>query len=45
VSLPLPEYRHLLSLIDDTWIYEHARYGVPRRDHGRPNDDDIALST
>ncbi|MDH3500607.1 MAG: glycosyltransferase [Acidimicrobiia bacterium] len=32
-------YDHLLSLIDDTGIFEHARYGVPRRDHGYVVDD------
>lgn len=39
MSLPLPEYGHLLGLIDDTGIYEHARYGVPRREHGYTLDD------
>jgi hypothetical protein len=39
--MPLPplSYDHLLSLIDDTGIYEHARYGVPRRSHGYTLDD------
>ncbi len=32
-------YDHLLNLIDDTGIYEHALYGVPRRDHGYTLDD------
>lgn len=39
MSLPPPEYRHLLGLIDDTGIYEHSRYGVPRREHGYTLDD------
>jgi hypothetical protein len=39
MSLPLPEYGHLLELIDDTGIYEHSRFGVPRREHGYTLDD------
>jgi hypothetical protein len=39
MSLPPPEYGHLLGLIDDTGIYEHSRYGVPRREHGYTLDD------
>ena len=34
-----PRYDHLLSLIDDTGIFEHARYGIPRREHGYTLDD------
>lgn len=37
--LPPPEYGYLLGLIDDTGIYEHARFGVPRREHGYTLDD------
>lgn len=36
---PPPRYEHLLGLIDDTGIYEHSRYGVPRREHGYTIDD------
>jgi len=39
MSLPLPDYEHLLALIDDTGIYEHTRHGVPRREHGYCVDD------
>jgi hypothetical protein len=39
MSLPSPDYSHLLSLIDDSGIYEHSRYGVPRRAHGYTLDD------
>jgi hypothetical protein len=39
MSLPLPEYSHLLELIDDTGIFEHCRFGVPRREHGYTLDD------
>lgn len=39
MSLPPPEYGHLLGLIDDTGIFEHSRYGVPRRAHGYTVDD------
>jgi hypothetical protein len=39
MSLPLPEYGHLLELIDDTGIFEHSRFGVPRREHGYTLDD------
>lgn len=37
--LPPPDYTHLLDLIDDTGIFEHTRYGVPRRAHGYTVDD------
>lgn len=37
--LPGPNYAHLLRLIDDTGIYEHALYSVPRRSHGYTVDD------
>lgn len=36
---PAPRYGHLLRLIDDTGVLEHARYGVPRREHGYTTDD------
>ncbi|HEX6301326.1 MAG TPA: glycosyltransferase [Acidimicrobiia bacterium] len=39
MSLPLPDYGYLLGLIDDTGIFEHSRYGVPRREHGYTVDD------
>ena len=39
MRLPPPDYSHLLSLIDDTGIFEHSRYGVPRRAHGYTLDD------
>ncbi len=39
MSLPPPEYGYLLGLIDDTGIYEHSRFGVPRREHGYTLDD------
>jgi len=37
--LPPPSYDFLLGLIDDTGIYEHSRFGVPRREHGYTVDD------
>jgi hypothetical protein len=39
MSLPPPDYGYLLALTDDTGIFEHARYGVPRREHGYTVDD------
>lgn len=36
---PVECYDHLLSLVDDTAIYEHSLYGIPRRDHGYTVDD------
>lgn len=36
---PHPNYHHLLGLIDDTGIYEHALYSVPRRGDGYTVDD------
>lgn len=36
---PRPNYGHLLALIDDTGIYEHALYAAPRRSHGYTVDD------
>lgn len=36
---PPPKYDHLLGLIDETGIYEHTRFGVPRREHGYTGDD------
>ena len=39
MSLPPPDYGYLLDLIDDTGIFEHSRYGVPRREHGYTVDD------
>jgi hypothetical protein len=40
-TLDLPELRldHLETLTDDTGIYQHARFTVPRRDHGYCTDD------
>lgn len=38
-ALPAPRYDHLLRLVDDTGVLEHARYGVPRREHGYTIDD------
>lgn len=37
--LPAPRYDHLLALIDDTGIFEHALYSLPRRSHGYTVDD------
>lgn len=39
MSLPPPDYGYLLGLIDDTGIFEHSLYGVPRREHGYTVDD------
>lgn len=36
---PRPNLSHLLDLIDDTGIFEHALYAVPRRSHGYTVDD------
>lgn len=39
MPVPPPDYGYLLGLIDDTGIFEHSRYGVPRREHGYTVDD------
>ncbi len=39
MRLPVARYDHLLSMVDDTGIYEHSLYGIPRRDHGYTVDD------
>jgi hypothetical protein len=39
MNLPVERYDHLLSLVDDTGIFEHSRYGIPRREHGYTVDD------
>lgn len=36
---PAPSFEHLLRLTDDTGIFEHARYLIPRREHGYTTDD------
>lgn len=38
-GLPAPRFDHLLHLVDDTGVFEHARYGVPRREYGYATDD------
>ncbi len=40
-TLDLPEIKlnHLEMLTDDTGIFQHARFNVPRRDHGYCTDD------
>jgi hypothetical protein len=39
VTLPEPSFAHLLRLTDDTGLFEHARYLLPRRDRGYTVDD------
>lgn len=39
IAPPQVRLDHLLALIDDTGLMEHARFGVPRRDHGYATDD------
>ncbi|MFI0422890.1 glycosyltransferase [Spongiactinospora sp. 9N601] len=39
MSAPLPGFAHLIRLSDDTGLFEHARYAVPRRNHGYCTDD------
>jgi len=39
VTLPAPSFAHLLGLTDDTGLFEHARYLLPRRDRGYTTDD------
>ncbi len=39
MRLPRPRYDHLLDLVDDTGLFEHSFYGLPRRDHGYTLDD------
>jgi hypothetical protein len=36
---PRPQYAHLQRLSDRVGLFEHARYGVPRREHGYCVDD------
>lgn len=36
---PDPSFAHVLRLTDDTGIFEHARYLIPRREHGYTTDD------
>lgn len=37
--LPPPNFAHLRILTDERGLWEHARYSVPRREHGFCNDD------
>ena len=37
--LPEPSFEHLLSLSDDTGVFEHAKLTVVRREHGYCTDD------
>lgn len=39
--VPLPPVRldHLLDLTDDVGLLQHARFGIPQRDHGYCTDD------
>ena len=37
--IPVPSFRHLLRLSDDTGVLEHARGAMPRRNHGYCVDD------
>ena len=39
MTLPVDRYDHLLSLVDDTAMFEHSLYEIPRRDHGYTVDD------
>ena len=39
LSLPRPSFAHLRSLTDQRGLWEHARYDLPRPDHGFCNDD------
>lgn len=41
IALSLPELRldHLRRMTDDTGIFQHCVYSIPRRDHGYTTDD------
>lgn len=39
MKLPEIDYRHLLTMTDDTGMLQHAKYTVPDRDHGYCIDD------
>jgi len=38
-SLPAPRFQHLRRMTDHVGLWEHARYTVPRREHGYCTDD------
>ncbi|HPL62566.1 MAG TPA: hypothetical protein PK587_02260 [Syntrophales bacterium] len=44
-ELPRLKLDHLFALTDDTGILQHARYTVPRRDHGYCTDDNARALT
>jgi hypothetical protein len=37
--VPAPSFAHLSRLSDDTGLFEHARHGIVRREHGYCTDD------
>jgi hypothetical protein len=39
MTAPAPSFAHLVRLSDDTGLFEHARHGIPRRQHGYCTDD------
>jgi len=48
IEVPEPSLAHLKRLTDDTGLFQHAMYTVPRREHGYTTDDNaravIAMS-
>ncbi|MEV6633675.1 glycosyltransferase [Actinoplanes sp. NPDC051470] len=38
-TVPAPPFAHLSRLTDDTGLFEHARHGIARRQHGYCTDD------
>ncbi|MHC4619961.1 MAG: glycosyltransferase [Planctomycetota bacterium] len=39
IEVPEPSLAHLSRLTDDTGLYQHAKFTVPRREHGYCTDD------
>ena len=39
IEVPEPSLAHLKRLTDDTGLFQHAKYTIPRREHGYTTDD------
>jgi glycosyltransferase involved in cell wall biosynthesis len=39
IEVPEPSLAHVKKLTDDVGLYQHARYTIPRREHGYCTDD------
>jgi len=39
MTVPSPDFAHLIRLTDDTGLFEHARHATVRREHGYCTDD------